>query len=79
LRNYTNNLLRHGFKEDDGAGAGSDTLIDALVANGSAPTIINRLTEHLTAGANHVGIQVLTDPGVSPMPGYCALAEHITG
>src|ERR1700682_3140245 len=77
LRNYTNNLLRHGFDENDVAGSGSNRLIDALVANGSAPTIIKRLTDHLNAGANHVGIQVLTDSDVSPMSGYRALGEHI--
>lgn len=36
LRNYTNNLMRHGwFTQADVDGSGSDTLIDALVAHGS--------------------------------------------
>jgi len=33
LRNYTNNLMRHGFTEADVDGSGSDALIDALVAH----------------------------------------------
>ena len=35
LRNYTGNLMRHGFTEADVAGSGSDALIDALVIHGS--------------------------------------------
>lgn len=77
LRNYTNNLLRHGFTEADVDGSGSDALIDALVAHGSAETIYTQIDEHLTAGANHVGIQVFTDdPSASPVPAFRALAEH---
>ncbi|MCV7420494.1 hypothetical protein H7K45_08075 [Mycobacterium yunnanensis] len=63
LRNYTNNLMRHGFSEGDIRGSGSDTLIDALVAHGSPEAIYAQIDEHLIAGANHVGIQVFTvDP-----------------
>jgi len=77
LRNYTDNLQRHGFTEDDVSGAGSDRLVDALVAHGSPETIYRRLDEHLAAGANHVGIQVLTgEHDASPMPAFRALAAH---
>jgi probable F420-dependent oxidoreductase len=77
LRNYTNNLLRHGFTEADIAGAGSDALIDALVAHGCPETIYARIDHHLSAGANHVGIQVLTeDPTASPVPAFRTLAER---
>jgi probable F420-dependent oxidoreductase len=76
LRNYTNNLVRHGFTDDDVAGSGSDRLIDALVLRGSPHAIYRRLDEHLDNGANHVGIQVLTtNPDRSPMPAYRALAH----
>ncbi len=51
LVNYTNNLRRLGFNDEDLAGDGSDRLIDAPVARG--------LREHLAAGANHVQIQVV--------------------
>jgi probable F420-dependent oxidoreductase len=77
LRNYTNNLMRHGFTQADIDGSGSDALIDALVAHGSPETIYAQINEHLTAGANHVGIQVFTeDPATSPVPALRALAEH---
>lgn len=77
LRNYTNNLVRHGFTRADVDGSGSDTLIDALVAHGSPATIYGRINEHLTAGADHVGIQVLAeDPTASPVPAFRTLAEH---
>jgi probable F420-dependent oxidoreductase len=75
LRNYTSNLERHGFTEADIAGAGSDRLVNALVAHGTPKTIYDRLNEHLAAGANHVGIQVLTsEHGASPMPALRLLA-----
>ena len=77
LRNYTNNLIRHGFSEADVSGSGSDALIDALVAHGTPETIYRRLDEHLVAGANLVGIQVLTsEPGASPMEAFRILAHH---
>ncbi|WP_328604096.1 TIGR03620 family F420-dependent LLM class oxidoreductase [Amycolatopsis sp. NBC_00345] len=60
LTNYTNNLRRLGFTDDDLSGDGSDRLIDALVAHGDAPTIARWLAEHKTAGADHVAIQVIT-------------------
>ena len=60
LTNYTNNLRRLGFTDEDLSGNGSDRLIDALVAHGDAPTIARRLADHHTAGADHVAIQVVT-------------------
>ncbi|AQA03137.1 LLM class F420-dependent oxidoreductase [Mycobacterium sp. MS1601] len=77
LRNYTDNLLRHGFTQADIAGAGSDALVDALVAHGSPEAIYAQIDEHLSAGANHVGIQVLAeDPIASPVQAFRVLAEH---
>lgn len=75
LRNYVNNLLRHGFTAEDVADGGSDRLIDALVLHGTPEQIKAGLAAHLNAGANHVGIQVLVAPGDDPMPGYRALAR----
>jgi probable F420-dependent oxidoreductase len=59
LSNYVNNWKRLGFTEDDVTKPGSDKLIDAVVAYGTAEEIAARLNEHLDAGADHVAIQVL--------------------
>ena len=59
LENYTNNLRRVGFVDDDLAGGGSDRLLDALVAWGDVDAIRTRVSEHLAAGADHVCIQPL--------------------
>jgi probable F420-dependent oxidoreductase len=59
LSNYVNNWRRLGFSEDDVRRPGSDRLIDAVVAYGTPETIVQRLNEHLEAGADHVAIQVL--------------------
>ena len=75
LQNYTNNLRRYGYTDDDIADGGSDRLIDALVLHGSTTTIAAGLRAHLDAGADHVAIQVLTANGADPMPGYEQLAR----
>lgn len=72
LRNYTANLRRLGFTDDDLAGAGSDRLVDALVAHGDPHAVAARLTEHRDAGADHVCAQVLGDG--DPVPALRALA-----
>jgi probable F420-dependent oxidoreductase len=77
LRNYVNNLVRHGFTADDVRGGGSDRLIDALVLHGDPEQILAGVCAHLDAGANHVSVQVLVAPGDDPMPGYRALARTL--
>jgi probable F420-dependent oxidoreductase len=74
LANYTANLRRLGWTDADLSGGGSDALIDALVAHGSAAQVAARLSEHLDAGADHVSIQLLTPPGAGPDEGYRELA-----
>lgn len=61
LRNYTNNLKRLGYSEDEIGNGGSDRLIDALVAHGDAGAIAARLHEHVSAGASHVTLHSLPD------------------
>jgi probable F420-dependent oxidoreductase len=68
LPNYTNNLRRLGFDDDDLAPPGSDRLADALVAWGDAETIAARIRAHHDAGADHVAVQVLTAEGYSGLP-----------
>jgi probable F420-dependent oxidoreductase len=58
LSNYANNLLRLGFGEEDVAGAGTDHVIDAVIAWGDEEAIAARVREHLAAGADHVCVQV---------------------
>jgi probable F420-dependent oxidoreductase len=59
LSNYVNNWKRLGFTDADVQKPGTDKLIDAVVAHGTAEDIAKRLNEHLAAGADHVAIQVL--------------------
>ncbi|TFV58077.1 LLM class F420-dependent oxidoreductase [Mycobacterium sp. PS03-16] len=59
LSNYVNNWKRLGFTDDDVAKPGSDKLIDAVVAHGTAEAVAARLEEHHERGADHVAIQVL--------------------
>ena len=75
--NYTSNLRRLGWSEQDLSGDGSDTLVDALVAHGSPAEIAGQLTRHLDAGADHVCLHLLTEPGTDPLPGYRALTPAL--
>ena len=59
LSNYVNNWKRLGFTDEDVAEPGSDKLIDAVVAHGTAEAVAARLEEHHERGADHVAIQVL--------------------
>jgi probable F420-dependent oxidoreductase len=78
LVNYTSNLRRLGWTDDDLAGGGSDALVDALVAHGRADQVAAQLSAHLDAGADHVAIQLLTEPDADPLPGYRELARALT-
>jgi probable F420-dependent oxidoreductase len=77
LVNYTSNLRRLGWGDDDLRDGGSDALIDALVAHGSAAQVAARLHEHLDAGADHVCLQLLTGPEGDLLNGYRALAAAL--
>ena len=77
LVNYTSNLRRLGWGDADLSDGGSDALIDALVAHGSADQVAAQLGRHLDAGADHVVIQVLTEPGGDPVPGYRDLGRAL--
>lgn len=78
LPNYANNLRRLGYSDSDLSGAGSDRLVDAVVAWGDVGAIARRVDEHLQAGADHVCIQVLSeDRRALPMPAWRELAEAL--
>jgi len=74
LTNYTTNLQRLGFTADDVAGEGSDRLIDALVVSGDDAEIRRRFEEHLTAGADHVAVQLIAEPAADLDAGFRRLA-----
>jgi probable F420-dependent oxidoreductase len=77
LVNYTSNLRRLGYTDADLSGGGSDKLIDAVVAHGTAEQIAARLTAHLEAGADHVCVQLLTRGDADPVPQYASLARAL--
>ena len=77
LVNYTSNLRRLGWTDEDLSGSGSDALIDALVAHGSPAEIAAQLTRHLDAGADHICLQLITEEGTDPLPSYRALAPAL--
>jgi probable F420-dependent oxidoreductase len=62
LTNYTSNWKRLGFTDADVTRPGSDKLIDAVVAHGTADDIAKRLGEYLSSGANHVALLVHGGP-----------------
>ena len=58
LPNYANNLLRCGFTQSDIDDI-TDRLVDGIVACGDLDVTVDRVQQHLDAGADHVCIQVL--------------------
>ncbi|MFF3379595.1 LLM class F420-dependent oxidoreductase [Streptomyces sp. NPDC002680] len=77
LPNYTNNFLRIGFTESDFTDGGSDRLIDAVYAWGDDDRIRGRIDAFLTAGADHVTLQVVEDRPRDALPrdGWRRLAD----
>jgi hypothetical protein len=59
LRNYRNNLLNHGFSQDDVTDGGSDRLIDTIIPHGGANEIATAARRHLGSGADHVCLQTV--------------------
>jgi probable F420-dependent oxidoreductase len=77
LPNYTNNLRRYGFGDEDFENAGSDRLIDAIVAWGDLDAIVARVRSHFDAGADHVCLQVLTRDQGANVEAWRRLAEAL--
>ena len=67
LPNYTDNLKRLGWKDEDFADGCSDRLVDAIVAWGDEAAIRDRIRQHHDAGASHVCILPLRADG-TPLP-----------
>jgi probable F420-dependent oxidoreductase len=76
LRNYTSNLRRVGFTDEDITQGGSDRLIDAIIPHGTADQIAAVARQHLNAGANHVCLQPVGVDGV-PREQWTTLASAL--
>jgi probable F420-dependent oxidoreductase len=74
LPNYTNNLRRFGWGDDDLAGGGSDRLVDALIPWGSVEQVAAGVLRHADAGADEVAVQVLGGGGQFPRAAFRELA-----
>jgi probable F420-dependent oxidoreductase len=77
LPNYTNNLRRFGYGDADIDGGGSDRLIEAVIPWGDAETIAGRVHDHLSAGADHVCVQVVAGFEAFPLAQYRELAPAL--
>ncbi|MCD9143619.1 TIGR03620 family F420-dependent LLM class oxidoreductase [Streptomyces albireticuli] len=75
MPNYTNNLLRLGFTEEDFAGNGSDRLLDGVFALGDAEAASARVQEFIAAGADHIAVQVVLPGGIKHHRATLARAE----
>ena len=62
LPNYTNNIKRFGFTDQDIADGGSARLITAVTPHGPQDSV-TRIRQHLEAGADHVVVQILGEKG----------------
>jgi len=78
LPNYTNNLRRLGYSDQDLDGGGSDRLVDAIVAWGDLEQVADRVRAHLEAGADSVSVQVISErPTQFPRDHYRRLATAL--
>lgn len=79
LPNYLNNLRTLGFGDEDFAEAGSDRLVDEVVAWGTVDEVAARVREHLDAGADHVAIHPLDADGGLGVDALRRLAPAVAG
>lgn len=77
MPNYAKNLRSLGYGVEEVSGAGSDRLIDAVVAWGDAESIARRVREHHDAGADHVCLQVIGAGDGIPLEQYRELAAAL--
>ncbi|MFI9506371.1 LLM class F420-dependent oxidoreductase [Nocardia sp. NPDC052566] len=77
LQNYTANLRKFGFTDEDLTKPGSDHFYDELVAHGDATAVVDHLAGHLRAGADHVALQVLDDDGQATLRALAPLLREV--
>jgi probable F420-dependent oxidoreductase len=77
LPNYTNNLREFGYDDEDFADAGSDRLVDAIVAWGDLDAVARRVALMRDAGADHVCLQVIRPDDETPHTQWHELAAAL--
>lgn len=75
LPGYAASFARMGFTDADVAQL-SDRLVDELIIWGSPETIAARISRQLDAGADHIVLHVLSEPG---QPGTIQVARTLAG
>jgi alkanesulfonate monooxygenase SsuD/methylene tetrahydromethanopterin reductase-like flavin-dependent oxidoreductase (luciferase family) len=71
--------VRFGFGDDELAEHLSDRVVAALTAIGDVDAVVDRVREHLDAGADHVCVEVLTgDDTTIPLDAWRRLAPALT-
>jgi probable F420-dependent oxidoreductase len=71
-------FLRLGYSQEEISHGGSDRLVDDLVFWGDLDAVAAKLGDHVEAGADHVGVQVIgIEPGRSAMPYWRRLADAL--
>lgn len=75
--NYRKNLVALGYPEHELRNGGSDRLIDDLVLQGTPARVAELLGGHLSAGADHVAIQLLAGADQPSVKSYQDLAEAL--
>jgi probable F420-dependent oxidoreductase len=76
LSNYTNALLEHGFEQGDIEDGGTDRLIDHVIPHGTAAEVADAARAYVEAGADHVALQPLGEPGI-PAADWSQLAAAL--
>ena len=80
LPNYTNNLRKFGWDDDDFADGGTDRLVDALIPWGDEAAVAAALRAHADAGADEIVVQVLpTESGKLPTDEFRRLLPVLLG
>jgi probable F420-dependent oxidoreductase len=77
LANYLANLRRLGFSAEDLESPGSDRLIDELVVSGGDAATAAGVDAHLSAGADHVAVQLIAAEGDDVPAAYARLARAL--
>jgi probable F420-dependent oxidoreductase len=78
LVNYTNNLKRFGYTDEDIVNGGSQRLIDEIVPQGSGEQVATVVKAHIDAGADHVCVQTTGVTGI-PRAEWTEVAAALIG